>query len=384
MSVRPPKTQPLMHASGTRPELTETESAEVRPLGRIVLRGAAFASAGYVLEQCLTVSVAIVLAHLVTPREFGIYGSATLLLGYAAMFADSGLQSAVIQRRDRVAEAASTAFAANVVSGLGLALLAVGSAPLLGKFFHSTTISWVGAAMAGTVALNSLMLVPDALLQRNFSFMRRLFVSPSAVLTYGIVATLLCAHGLGVWGLVLGRYGSICVELLVIWSVIDWRPHSSAMSIAMWRSLARYGRHIFATSFLNKAPASVMTALLARFVGLGAVGQFRYATTMISLPARSGSLALRMSSSRPSRVSPTNRERLQLCIPAYTPLGGDHDLPDVGDSASAGPFSRRLPARRAVASSRVRRHGPGRLSSSRRRFRPSSRKRSRAPGGRTC
>jgi O-antigen/teichoic acid export membrane protein len=272
-----------------RPEGTagEPEPAEVRGLGRIVLRGAAFSSAGYALEQGLTIAAAIALAHLVTPKEFGIYGSATILLGYAAMFADSGLQSAVIQRRDQVPEAASTAFAANVVSGLALALGAGALAPVLGLFFHDSTITWVGAAMAGTVALNSLMLVPDALLQRNFSFVRRLFVSPSAALTHGIVAGVLAGLGFGVWSLVIGRYGAIVVELIVIWALVGWRPRTSAMSIAMWRSLAQYGRHIFAAAFLTQSRASVVTALLGRFVGIGAVGQFRYATTVASLPRSS-------------------------------------------------------------------------------------------------
>lgn len=259
-------------------------SGEVGALGRIVLRGAAFSSAGYGLEQALTIGAAIALAHLVTPTEFGIYGSATILLGYAHMFADSGLQSAVIQRRDSVLEAASTAFAANVVSGVGLALLAIGLAPVLGLFFHDQTITWVAAAMSPTVMLNSLMLVPDALLQRNFSFARRLFVSPSSVLTYGIAATALCASGFGVWGLVLGRYAGIAVELIVIWALVGWRPHVSAVSIAMWRSLARYGRHIFAAAFLMQSQTSAVTALLGRFVGIGAVGQFRYSTTMVALP----------------------------------------------------------------------------------------------------
>jgi O-antigen/teichoic acid export membrane protein len=262
----------------------EPGNVSVGPLGRVVLRGAAFSSVGFLLEQTLTIAAAIVLAHLVTPTEFGIYGSATILLGYAAMVADSGLQSAVIQRGDRVLEAASTAFAANVVTGIGLALLAGATAPLLGLFFHERTIGWVAAAMAGTVALNCLMLVPDALLQRSFSFFRRLFVSPSSALTYGIVAGILCGLGFGVWGLVIGRYAGIVVELVIIWTLVDWRPRLSAISFAMWRSLAQYGRHIFAASALTQSRTSVVTALLGRFVGIDAVGQMRYATTMVTLP----------------------------------------------------------------------------------------------------
>jgi PST family polysaccharide transporter len=138
--------------------------------------------------------------------------------------------------------------------------------------------------MSATVALNALMLVPDAILQRQFSFVRRLFVAPSAALTFGLVAGIACALGLGVWGLVVGRYASIVVELIVLWALVDWRPRRSLMSIAMWRSLARYGRHIFAAAFLGQSRESIFTALLGRFVSIEAVGQYRYATTITQLP----------------------------------------------------------------------------------------------------
>jgi PST family polysaccharide transporter len=90
--------------------------------------------------------------------------------------------------------------------------------------------------------------------------------------------------GLGVWGLVLGRYASIVVELAVIWALVGWRPRWAAVSIGMWRSLARYGRHIFAASFITQSRTSAVTALLGRFVSIGAIGQLRYATTMVTLP----------------------------------------------------------------------------------------------------
>ena len=318
--------------------VAKAAAPEAGALGRIVLRGAAFSSGGYALEQCLTVAAAIVLAHLVSPQEFGIYGSATILLGYAAMFTDSGLQSAVIHRRDRVEQAASTAFAANIVTGVALAVLAAGLAPVLGRFFHDSTITWVGVAMAATVALNSLMLIPDALLQREFSFVRRLFVSPSAALTFGVVAAVAAALGMGVWSLVVGRYCGIVVELIVIWALVNWRPRLSAMSISMWRSLAQYGRHIFAASFLSQSRVSAITALVGRFISVGAVGQLRYANTIASLPRSTWTV----SSS-------------YVVFPAFARIAEDRERFKAAFLRTcAGPGSRPSPLRRSSSRSRRR------------------------------
>ena len=214
--------QPADESVGAMRTDVDTSAEEERVaggLGGVVKRGVFFSGAGFFLSQGITIASSVVLARLVSPEEFGIYGSATILLGYAGMFADSGMQAAVIQRRDRVSEAASTAFAANVVSGVGLALLALAVAPVVGIFFHNSTVGHVAAVMAGVITLDSLLLVPDALLQRRFSFVRRLFVSPSAAITFGLVAGIACAEGMGVWGLVLGRYTSLAVEVIVIWAL---------------------------------------------------------------------------------------------------------------------------------------------------------------------
>ena len=262
----------------------EDDGQTVGPLGRVVIRGVGLSGAGFFLTQAITLASSIVLARLTSPEAFGLYASATILLGYTGMFVDSGMAAALIQRRDRIEDAASTAFAANVAAGLLLSLAAAASAPLIGLYFQSATVEAVAAVMAGIVALDALLLVPDALLQRRFSFLRRLVLSPSSALTFGVAAGVACGLGLGVWGLVIGRYASVAVEVLLIWGLIDWRPQRERVSFEMWRSLASFGRHIFATAFLTQFRNTVRTALLGRLVSIDAVGQYRVADMLANFP----------------------------------------------------------------------------------------------------
>ena len=250
---------------------------EIPNLTRVVVRGAGLAGAGFALAQVLTLSFYLVLARLATPDDFGVFAAGSILVGIGTLFAEAGLMSALIQRRDRIEEAASTAVAATLVGGLALSLLALALAPLVGLYFERTRVTQVAAAMSGWLLLQAATVVPDALMQRRFSFVRRLAVEPAGVVAFGITAVVACSHGLGVWGLVLGTYALGVAQVALAWGLVGWRPSARLVSYEMWRELLAFGRHVMSSEFIRRVAAELDAALVGRFIGTAPLGQYRYA-----------------------------------------------------------------------------------------------------------
>jgi len=248
-----------------------------KSLSATVARGVGLAGAGYFLTRALTLGSYLVLARLASPEEFGQLAAGGIVVGVGLLFTDSGMLAAVIHRRDRVEEAAATAVVATVASGFGFGLLALALSPVVGDFFDSETIAAVAAAMAGVLFLRSLPIVPAAILQRRFSFLRRLVADPASAVAFGVVAVVATAEGMGVWGLVLGHYASAITEVLSSWGLARWRPNMRLASVGMWRELVGYGRHVFVSAAILRAGDQIPAALIGRFIGTGALGQFRYA-----------------------------------------------------------------------------------------------------------
>src|SRR6266702_554930 len=73
----------------------------------------------------------MVLARLLTPRDFGLVGMVTALTGVLSLFRDFGLSSAAIQRATVTKEQISTLFWINMSVGAVLALLTVFMAPII-------------------------------------------------------------------------------------------------------------------------------------------------------------------------------------------------------------------------------------------------------------
>jgi PST family polysaccharide transporter len=249
-----------------------------------VIRGVSLAGGGFLISRVITLITFVVLARLVTPEELGQYTSGTILAGIGMILAGSGMLAALIHREDRLDEAASTATVATVLAGILLALVGVALAPLIGSFFDSGTVTAVAAASAGILFLQSARTVPNALLQRRFSFLRRLIVEPVSTVVFGVVSIIATAKGMGVWGLVVAQYAMSIVDMALSWGLVGWRPRLGQVSFAMWRELVGYGRHVLAGTTVRRLGERIPILVAGGMLGTSAVGQLQYANRIVSTP----------------------------------------------------------------------------------------------------
>jgi PST family polysaccharide transporter len=242
------------------------------------------AGIGYALSQIGSFVTYLVLAKLVAPADFGQFAAGTILVGLGIVVGESGMLAALIQRKDGLEEAFNSAFLAMLAGGVVLTLLALAAAPLIGLFFHSHKAEVVAAAMSGWMLLRLLTVVPDASLQRRFSFFRRVIVDPLGVAAFAAGSIIGAAAGLGVWALVIGTYAQATVNVVAAWALAGWRPRPRLATIGMWRELARFGRPILGAEMIRRVISEIPVAALGRFVGSGALGQFTYASRVAAQP----------------------------------------------------------------------------------------------------
>ena len=311
----------------TEPEIEPTQPTE--DLTGTVVRGAGLAGAGYALSQALTLGAYFVLARLASPADFGEFTAGSLLVTVGLLFTEGGMMAAVIHREDRVDEAASTAVIACAASGFALALGALAVSPLMGLFFHSDTVTKIAAASSGLLFLRSLQVVPEALLQRRFSFLRRAIVEPAGVIAFGTAAIIACSNDLGPWGLLIGFYAAAVVDVILSWAFVRWRPKLRSASYELWREMIGYGRFVLASVAIMRLGEQVPVLLIGRSLGSGPLGQFRYswrmALTPVSLVVQAGAYVLfpalaRIREDRERFLRASTQALRQMCAIGF-PLG---------------------------------------------------------------
>ncbi len=267
------------------PSSDDTRAAEP-PLGQVAARGARLALLGWGASQGLNFAAYIVLAHLLDPRVFGTFAAGSILIAFGVLFAESGTMAALISRRDRIDEAASTAFFSLVVSGVALSLISLAASPLVGLFFKNHKAGVVAAALSGWLLLRAMTIVPDSLLQRRFSFARRVAVDPLGAIAFTAVAVVTCATGAGIWGLVWGTYASEVVEVAAAWAFARYRPRWRLASMAMWREIAAFARPVLGSEILRRIASQMDVIMLGRFTSAATLGQYRNGFRLASQPGQ--------------------------------------------------------------------------------------------------
>jgi PST family polysaccharide transporter len=127
-------------------------------------------------------------------------------------------------------------------------------------------------------------IVPDASLQRQFSFFRRVIVDPLGGIAFAAGSIVAAAAGMGVWALIIGTYAQATVNVVAAWALASWRPHPKLATIATWRELARFGRPVLGAELIRRVVSEIPVVAIGRFVGTAALGQFTYASRVASQP----------------------------------------------------------------------------------------------------
>jgi PST family polysaccharide transporter len=267
------------------PDPDEQDLERAASLTSATVRGAKLAFGGVVVNRAVIFGVYIALARLISPADFGQFAAAAVVTGVGSLFAESGMMSALIRTREGIDEAASTAFFSLAVGGALLTLGAAALAPVVGLVFRSSHVGVLSAALAGTLFLNALQVVPDALLQRRFSFLRRVAVDPLSAAAFAAAAIATCANGAGAWGLVAGTYGSALAGVVASWSFGRFRPRRHLASIATWRELAAFARPVLGAELLYRVATQLDVVLLGRFKGAAPLGQYKNGLRIGQTPA---------------------------------------------------------------------------------------------------
>jgi O-antigen/teichoic acid export membrane protein len=153
----------LQYASGAA-------SASRDNLARRTAHGFVWLMAQTVGSKIVGMGGQVILAWLLTPNDFGLWGAASIVMGFSGLIQQAGLRETLIHRQRTYHLWANSAFWMSVTLGiLGGALTAAAAVPAA-EFFHEERLIGILLVLAGTAPLMSLDTVAEAKLQNQLRF----------------------------------------------------------------------------------------------------------------------------------------------------------------------------------------------------------------------
>src|SRR5208337_4360141 len=191
----------------------------------------------------------IVLARLLSPREYGLIGMVLVFCGIGQVFADSGLSTALVQRQANSADDEATVFYVNIGAGAVLTLLICAVSPLVARFYRQPILVPLLCVLSLQVFLSSFGIVQFALLQRAMDFRRQAIVGILSVVLSGLVGVGMALSGLGVWSLSGQVVTAALFQSLLVWRLGNWRL-TGRFRRASFQSMWPFSSRILASGLL--------------------------------------------------------------------------------------------------------------------------------------
>jgi O-antigen/teichoic acid export membrane protein len=243
-------------------------------LARLCAQGASF---------ILRLGSLVILARLLSPKDFGLVGMVTAFTGVLMLFRDFGLSSAAVQRTTVTGEQISTLFWINVLIGAVLGLVALAMAPAIAAFYHEPQLFGVTAVLAVGFLFNALGTQHSALLQREMRFTALAVINVVSLTVGTAIAIYGAKAGYGYWALVSMTVTSPIIAAIGLWLTTGWVPGMPRKRAGI-SSMIHFGGSLTLIGLLVYVGYNADKVMIGRFWGADAIGIYGRAYQIVNIP----------------------------------------------------------------------------------------------------
>ena len=227
--------------------------------------------------------LAMILARLLTPSEFGVMAVASVLLAVSNTVIGAGFGVALVQKQQLTDVETSSVFYFGLFASAVMAAAMFFAAPWVASFFDMPVLDPVAKVLSLTFIIGSLGGVHYSLLMKKMEFSVLTRISLTSSVLSSLVAVAMAWHGWGVWSLVGQSLTMTAVGSGIIWFLSAWRP-KLVFSFAALRPLFRFGSFIVAADVLETIFGRIYTLLIGKFYTPADLGFYSRADSTLALP----------------------------------------------------------------------------------------------------
>ena len=247
-----------------------------------VRRSLAYMMASQIGLFVLQFGGSVALAHLLTPREMGIYAIAAALIGIIGLIQSFGVGLFVIREIRADHDVLASAFTMNALLSLLLAAIIVGLSVFGAAFLGEPGVRTVMLVLALTPLIGILEFRPATMLEREGDFKVIASLNVLRAISSTVVTVTLAVAGYSymsiAWGAVAGSASG------AIGCMIVGRRHNSVrLGFTAWRNILRFGLQQLAIQGVNALSARISEFMMGRMLGLEALGLWGRAGSLNNL-----------------------------------------------------------------------------------------------------
>lgn len=213
--------------------------------------------------QAVQFIVSIVLARLLMPEVYGTIALITVITTILNVFVDSGMGTALIQKKDADSVDFSTVFYFNMFVCIILYVGLFICSPWIAYFYKDATLTPVIRVLGLTIVISGVKNIQQAYVSKTMQFKRFFFSTLGGTIGAAIIGIWMAYKGFGVWALVAQQIFNAMVDTLILWITVKWRPKKE-FSFERLKGLFSYGWKLLASSLLDTVYNNIRQLIIGR------------------------------------------------------------------------------------------------------------------------
>lgn len=248
------------------------------------VKGVVWSAAERFSVQGIQFVLAIILARLVMPSEYGLIAMINIFMAIAQSFVDSGFSNALIQKKERTEVDFSTVFYFNISISLFFYLIIYIGAPYIAVFYNEPVLKDITRWIGLNIILSGLSVVQRAKLTVKVDFKTQAKASLISVVVSGGVAVYMAYNGFGVWSLVAQSLLNTLLNTVLLWFFSKWKP-LIVFSLNSFRTLFSFGSKLLLSGLLNTIYTHMYSLVIGRYYSSADVGFYNRAFQFANFPS---------------------------------------------------------------------------------------------------
>lgn len=253
-------------------------------LSRRVAHGGIWAFLVNGADKLLRLVRIVLLARLLAPEDFGLFGITMLALSAVDRFTRTGFAAALIQKQEDVSDDLDTAWIIQIARGLFLAVVLIVAAPWVASFFNEPNAANLIRVLALVVAIRGLKNIGVVYFRKEIEFHKQFLFRLSATVPDLLVSVGAALFLRNAWALVFGLVGGSLAQTALSYWLHPYRPRLQ-FDFQRAKDLFNFGKYITGQSMVLFLLNEGDDALVGKVLGATPLGLYQVAYRLSNVAA---------------------------------------------------------------------------------------------------
>jgi len=239
---------------------------------KTVIKGISWMTGIRIAIRILTFVKTIVIARILNPAQFGVFGIATLVLTFVEIITETGINIFLVQKKDNIDKYVDTAWITSITRGFIIGAIIFATSSGITRFFSISEINTIALIsivpiIRGFINPSIIKQQKELLFKREFYYRTVIFIFETAMSIIFVIITN------SVSGLIYAMILSAAFEAILSFFVIKPTPKLD-FHILRFKEIIHQGKWITGSTVFNYFYQSGDNIAVGKLLGTGSLGLY--------------------------------------------------------------------------------------------------------------